>query len=84
MKVRQLENAVWATETIRIVIRASSGSEVGEYDYVNAATYSWTVSELIENRIRPLVGNAEIVAIRGNGHVTRGNVVLQTLKDSYH
>ena len=37
MNVRELEDAVWATEEIRIVIRANVNTQVGDYNYNKAA-----------------------------------------------
>ena len=84
MNVKEFEDAVWATEGIRIAIRATANREVENYDYKQAAPHSWRTSELLQGRIRPLVGDLEVVVIQGNGEQPRGNVILRTLRASYH
>ena len=83
MRVWELEDAVWATESIRIVVRASADSEVGEYDFDRAANQTWRLSELVRSRIGPLVNQADVVAIRGDGTRANGNTTLRRLRESY-
>ncbi len=84
MNVRELEDAVWATEEIRIVIRANVNTQVGDYNYNKAAKQAWRIRQLIENRIQPLVDDEEVVVIQGDGELPHGGVILRTLRASYH
>ena len=83
MKVWEFEDAVWNTEGIRIVVRTSANIEAKKYDYINAATETWSLSELIKKRINPLVDGEKVVAIRGNGTRANGNTTLRRLRESY-
>lgn len=84
MNVKEFEDAVRIIEGIRIVIRASSNSEVGDYSYKLAAQGNWRINQLLANRIKPLVGNLEVVVQRGgDGAQPNGNVILQTLRATY-
>ena len=83
MRVWEFEDAVWATEAIRIVVRASSGTEVGDYDYAYAAAQNLRLSELMRIRIHPLLNDEGVVAIRGNGTRANGHLSLRRLRDSY-
>ena len=84
MNVKEFEDAVWAKERIRIVIRAAANRVVKKYDYKNAAQENRSVTELLQGRIQKRVGDLEVVVIQGNGEQPRGNVILRTLRDSYH
>jgi hypothetical protein len=83
MRAWEFEDAVWATEGIRIVIRTASGTEVGDYDFDRAAIQTWRLSELMRNRIDPLLNGEGVVAIRGNGTRANGGLSLRRLRDSY-
>ena len=83
MRVWEFEDAVWNREGVRIVIRANSDTQVEEYGYANAAPRTWSVSELIRNRISSLVDDEEVVAIRGDGTRAYGNTTLRRLRESY-
>ena len=83
MTVRDFERAVWETERIRIVIRATENSQVEEYTFANAADRNWRITELINNRIKPLIGDRQVVVIRGDGTQPHGGVKLETLRASY-
>lgn len=73
MYVRDFEAAVWNTEGIRIVIRCSQRTQVGEYDYQNAAPEAWTVTKLLSSRIQGLVGDHDVDVVRGDGTLPPGN-----------
>ena len=83
MTVRDFERAVWEKENIRIVIRATENSQVGEYTYANAADRNWRITQLIENRLKPFIGDGQVVVIQGDGTQPHGSVKLETLRASY-
>ena len=83
MNTRDFEDAVWATEGIRIVIRATQSTQVGEYNYKNAAPETWTVTKLLNSRIQDLVGSHKVVVVRGDGVLPAGQLTLRALRRSY-
>ncbi len=83
MNVKEFEDAVWATEGIRIVIRAGANGAFENYKYERAAPDSWSISRLLEKRIQQHASDLEVIVIQGNGEQPRGNVVLRTLRASY-
>ena len=83
MKVTEFEDAVWATEGVRVVIRSRSDAEVQDYDYQRGAQDTWRVSQLLENRIQPKIGKREVVVLQGDGEQPHGRVILRTLRGSY-
>lgn len=83
MNVTEFEDAVWAIEGVRIVVRSRIGSEVDDYDYQRGAQDTWRVSQLLENRIQPRIGTREVVVLQGDGEQPHGRVILRTLRSSY-
>ncbi len=82
-KVGEFEEAVWAKERIRIVIRTAANRVVKKYNYERAAPDTWSISRLLEKRIQRCESDLEVIVIQGNGEQPRGNVVLRTLRASY-
>lgn len=83
MNINEFEDAVWAKENIRIVIRSRSNAQVQDYRYSNAAQDTWRIGQLLEKRITPKIGNREVVVLQGNGEEPHGKVILRTLRASY-
>jgi hypothetical protein len=84
VNVNEFEDAIWATEGVRVIVRARSNTEVEDYSYKRGAQDSWRVSQLVENRIQPKVGNREVIVLQGDGEQPHGRVILRTLRASYH
>ena len=83
MSVADFEEAVWTLDGVRIVIRSPTDSEIGAYDYERAAVETRRVSQFLENRINPKVGDHDFVVIQGDGEQPHGSVILRTLRSSY-
>jgi len=83
MNVREFEDAVWAVERVRIVIRSRANSVVDDYDYERASQDTWRGNQLLGNRIIPKVGNRDVVVLQGDGEQPHGRVILRTLRASY-
>ena len=83
MRVREIEDTVWRVEGIRIAIRAGIKEEVGGYGFVNAAPAGRSWQWLKDNRIAPLIGDKEVVAISGTGTKVNGNMLLSRIRASY-
>lgn len=83
MTIQELEDKVWALDGIRIVVRRSSTTDVGDYTHKNAAQASWRITEFIENRLRPLIGNREVCVVMGDGEQPHGRTLLSSIRDSY-
>ena len=83
MTVSEFEEAVWNLEGIRIVIRAATNVEVGDYEYVNAAQWNSSLTRLFRNRIEDKLGDNAFVVIDGYGTQPNGRTHLQNVRDSY-
>ena len=83
MTVVQFENAVLRLEEIVIRIRASSNSQVENYDYQRQASGTTSVTEWLNTRILPKLGGLDVSVMDGNSQETHGRTRLSTLRDSY-
>ena len=83
MNVWEFEEAVWEVERIRIVIRAPADEVVDDYNYEHAREGNHTLAILRDARIRPRIGDREVIAIDGEGQVVNGAKRLRNLRDSY-
>lgn len=85
MNVAEFEDAVWALEGIRIVIRAPSHEELPrEYDFRNAANSQHSLATFRKNRLyQAYIGDREVIVIDGYGTRPNGNTHLQTIRQSY-
>lgn len=79
-----IEQAVYDTDEIRIVIRAPQGQKFPEgYKYQRKAASTTNVKDWLESRILPLLGNCQAVVIDGNGQIPHGRTKLETVRQSY-
>jgi hypothetical protein len=83
MRVKELENEVFDKDEIRIVVRARGNTEVGEYEYERKAADNTSLSDWLEQRIVPLVGDNRVTVIDGHGAVPHGRTRLGVVRETY-
>jgi hypothetical protein len=83
MTPTEIEAAVFVLEEVRIVIRASINAKLGDFKYTRKAADNASVSDWLEQRIKPLIGSSPVVAIDGNGAIPHGRTKMSTLRQSY-
>lgn len=83
MNVGDFEERVWELEAIRIVIRASAATQIGDYGRQNAAPETQSVTEWIRTRITPNAGGHDVIVLGGNGEEPHGRTLIRTLRESY-
>ena len=79
----EIEQAVFELEEIRIVIRADTTKQLGAYQYARKAAENASISEWLEQRIKPIIMGNSVVVVDGNGNVPHGRTRLSTLRASY-
>lgn len=84
MKVSEFEEKVWELDAIRILIRASSDTEVEGYARQKAAQENWRITQFIKSRIQPKIGDLEVIVLQGDGEQPHGSVKLRSIRNSYH
>ena len=83
MTPAEIEQAVLGMDEVRIVIRAPANARLGDYSYKRKAADNASVTEWLDQRIRPIASGHEVVVIDGNGASPHGRTKLATLRASY-
>jgi hypothetical protein len=82
--VRDFEKKILELEEIVIVVRASPNDEIDDYPYERMAAGNTSISNWIEQRIRPVLGSRDFVIINGEHNTApHGRTKLSTLRDGY-
>lgn len=81
--VLEFENAVWRIDEVLIRIRAPESSKVGDYDYDRKASRSMTLSNWLNARIYPKLGDLEVSIIDGYFRHPHGSTKMRNLRDTY-
>lgn len=83
MKVSEFEKKIWEVDQIRVVIRASKDTMVGDFTQINALDEGKTLSEYEDTRIIPRANGLEYEFVDGKGQIPRKSTKLKTLRASY-
>ena len=83
MRVDDFEDAVWAIDSIRVVVRARRSSPVGDFNWDNAAPGTQRLTAYTNRRIQARVGALEFSVIDGHGGEPHGRMLLRTLRQTY-
>lgn len=81
--VWEFENAVWELEGIRLVVRADRFEEVAAYGFESAFPGERDLADLINTRIRPLLGDKDFAVIDGRGQLAQGGTHMSSIRQSY-
>ncbi len=83
MTPTEIEQKVFELEQVRIFIRAKSSENFGDFKYMRKAADASSITEWLLSRIRPLVGDSEVVVVDGSGAIPHGRTRMSTLRASY-
>lgn len=81
--VRELEAKVLEREELVLVVRAPASTLVDDYDYERKAAGNTSVTDYVDGRLKPCVGDLEFTIINGDHTSPHGRTKLSTLRDSY-
>ncbi|PHR19263.1 MAG: hypothetical protein COA37_17690 [Hoeflea sp.] len=81
--VREFEEKVLAIEEIAILLRASTNELVEDYTYQKKASREASVTEWLDTRIKPLIGDIQPAVIDGEYRQPHGRTRLERLRNSY-
>ena len=81
--VAELERKIFELEEIRVIIRKNKDDEVSNYRYERKASMTSSITDLIDNRIKPLIRGAEVIVINGEGLQPHGRTKVETVRNSY-
>lgn len=81
--VREFEEKVLTREEVVLVIRAPTSQQVKDYEYERKASGNSSITDWIEQRVRPCIGNLEFTIINGAYTHPHGRTKLETLRNGY-
>jgi hypothetical protein len=79
----EIEQAVFDLEEVRIVIRAPATERLGDYPFARKAASNTSVTEWLQQRVMPILGDNAVVVIDGSGRIPHGRTKMETLRASY-
>ena len=83
MTVLEFEQIVWEIDEILIRIRAPISHEVENYDFVRKASNNMSLTQWINGRLRPRLGELHVSIIDGNFTHPHGGTKLRNIRASY-
>ena len=83
MEIHEIENKAWSMDGVRIIIRGAENEDLDDYTQRNAAQANWSVTKYIDARIKPLIGDKEVIVLLGDGEQPHGRTLLSSVRDSY-
>lgn len=83
MTPREIEQAVFDLEQVRIAIQAPTKTPMGDFDFKRKAAGTASITEWLQQRISPLVGEFGVTVVDGTGAIPHGRTKMETLRDSY-
>jgi hypothetical protein len=83
MNVVEFEQKIFEIEGVRIVIRMTSGSSVGDYDYKKAYPQNNSIREWLDTRVFPKIGDSQVVVVDGTGALPNRKTHMTNLRNSY-
>jgi hypothetical protein len=83
ISVREFEEKVLKKEEVVVVIRAPSGAQVEDYEYERKAAGNTSVTDWIEQRIKPCISGHEFTIVSGDHTHPHGRTKLETLRNGY-
>lgn len=83
MTPADLEQTVFDLEEVRIVVRAPMNATLDDFTWVRKAAGTASVSEWLEQRIKPLLRGAGVAVVAGDGTIPHGRTKMSTLRASY-
>ncbi len=83
MKIREFEDAILQIEGIVLRVRAGTGEEIENYSFQRKAANNISITEWLEQRVKPLLNGFQVDVISGEHVSPHGRTNLGTLRDSY-
>ena len=83
MRIWEFEEAVSRVEEVLIRVRAPVNTEVKDYDFDRQASRDMSVTNWVNGRLVPRLGDLEVSIIDGNFQYPHGRTKMKTLRDTY-
>jgi hypothetical protein len=83
MTPAEIEQAVFDLEEVRMVIRAPIREQLEDFDYDRKAAGNTSITDWLDQRIKPLIGSFQVAVVDGTGALPHGRTRMDKLRDSY-
>ncbi len=83
MNAWQIEQQVFELEEVRIILRCPWNQDFEDYLYERKAAGNASITEWLDQRVRPLIGNIQVVVVNGSGEIPHGRTKMEKLRASY-
>jgi hypothetical protein len=83
ISIAEFEAKVQEKEEVVIKIRAPRGTLVDDYSYERKAAGNNSITEWIENRIKPCLDGLEVEVVDGDYSKPHGRTKMDTLRSGY-
>ena len=85
ISVREFEKKVRELEEVSITVLAPASTQVEDYPYQKKAAGTTSITDWIETRVRPSIGNHEFSIINAEyvAETPHGRTKMETLRKSY-
>jgi len=81
----ELEKQIFDIEKVRVIFRCKKSKrfDAEGFGYTYKAKANTKIVDWINNRIRPLVGDEEVIVINGNGEIVNGRTLIGNIRNTY-
>lgn len=79
----EFERQVFEVDEVRIVTRCRRDQQLPEYPYERKAATTTSLTEWLNTRIKPLVGDVEVDVIDGTGVAPHGRTNIENVRNGY-
>ena len=83
MNVAEFEQAIFEREEVRLLVRAPTSTQLGDYSYVKCSPATTSVTEWLNQRVYPRVGSHQVAVLDGHGGFVHGRTRMSTLRETY-
>lgn len=83
MTPREIEQAIYALEEVRIAIQAPTNIQMGDYVFQRKAAGNASITEWLQQRVLPLINGHGVTVVDGTGAIPHGRTKMENLRASY-
>lgn len=81
--VAELEDKIWTTEGVRVVVRAAQSDLVDDYDYKRKIASTSSVTDWGNGRLKPILNGKDYYVVDGSGTRPHGRTSMERVRESY-
>jgi hypothetical protein len=83
MNIVEFEQKIFELEGVRIIVRAESSEQLGDYSYQKKYDQGNSINDWLKSRVLDKVGAFDVVVVDGSGALPNRKTHMGRLRDSY-